>query len=101
MGPVDTGTLWAGFPIEDCTDPSGDPVVLYDQNHGSWILSSSRRADLTIRTLPFYNCVAVSQTSDPTGSYYRYAFSTQADEVDGGYYFPDYPKYGCGRIRTS
>ncbi len=26
MGPVDTGTLWAGFPIEDCTDPSGDPV---------------------------------------------------------------------------
>ena len=27
MGPVDTGSLWAGFPIEDCTDPSGDPVV--------------------------------------------------------------------------
>ena len=20
MGPVDTGSLWAGFPIEDCTD---------------------------------------------------------------------------------
>ena len=31
LGPVDTGTLWAGFPIEDCTDPSGDPIVLYDQ----------------------------------------------------------------------
>jgi hypothetical protein len=30
LGPVDTGSLWAGFPIEDCTDPSGDPVVLYD-----------------------------------------------------------------------
>jgi hypothetical protein len=27
LGPVDTGTLWAGFPIEDCTDPSGDPIV--------------------------------------------------------------------------
>ena len=21
LGPVDTGTLWSGFPIEDCTDP--------------------------------------------------------------------------------
>ena len=25
--PTDTGTLWAGFPVEDCTDPSGDPIV--------------------------------------------------------------------------
>src|SRR4030095_8153798 len=23
-GPIDTRSLWAGFPIEDCTDPSGD-----------------------------------------------------------------------------
>ena len=35
----------------------------------------------------FWNCVAISTTSDPTGSYYRYAFST-------GPNFPDYPKYG-------
>ena len=47
-----------------------------------------------IRSLPFYNCVAISQTGDPTGAYYRYAFITQADDVDGGYFFPDYPKYG-------
>ena len=38
--------------------------------------------------------MAVSQTGDPTGAYYRYAFITQADDVDGGYFFPDYPKYG-------
>lgn len=31
LGPVDTGTLWADFPIDECTEPSGDPVVLYDQ----------------------------------------------------------------------
>jgi hypothetical protein len=36
---------------------------------------------------PFYNCVAISTTGDPTGSYYRYAFTT-------GFNFPDYPKYG-------
>ena len=35
----------------------------------------------------YFNCVALSTTSDPTGRYYRYAFST-------GTKFPDYPKYG-------
>ena len=39
LGPVDTGTLWAGFPIEDCTDPSGDPIVVYDQLADRWILT--------------------------------------------------------------
>ena len=94
MGPVDTGTLWAGFPIEDCTDPSGDPVVLYDQTTDHWILSQFTTRGLDDPSLPFYNCVAVSQTGDPTGAYYRYAFITQADDVDGGFFFPDYPKYG-------
>jgi hypothetical protein len=36
---------------------------------------------------PFFNCVAVSQTGNPTGAYFRYAFTT-------GQNFPDYPKYG-------
>jgi hypothetical protein len=90
LGPVDTGSLWAGFPIEDCTDPSGDPVVLYDQTTDHWLLTQ-----FTTRGIgPFYNCVAVSQTGDPTGAYFRYAFITQADDVDGGFFFPDYPKYG-------
>jgi hypothetical protein len=89
LGPVDTGELWNGFPIEDCTDPSGDPIVLYDQLADRWILSQ-----FTTRGNPYYyNCVAISQTGDPTGAYYRYAFVTQEDR-DGLYYFPDYPKYG-------
>jgi hypothetical protein len=25
-GPADTGSLWQGFSVPDCTDPSGDPV---------------------------------------------------------------------------
>ena len=94
VGPVDTGSLWAGFPIEDCTDPSGDPVVLYDQTTDHWLLTQFTTRGLDDPSLPFYNCVAVSQTGDPTGAYYRYAFITQADDVDGGYFFPDYPKYG-------
>jgi hypothetical protein len=82
LGPVDTGTLWSGFAIPDCTDPSGDPVVMYDQFTDRWILTQ-----FTTRGPEYWNCVAVSTTSDPTGSYYRYAFST-------GPNFPDYPKYG-------
>ncbi len=95
VAPTDSGTLWAGFAIEDCTDPSGDPIVVYDQLVGRWILSqfTTRGFDPPF-TAPFYNCVAISKTGDPTGEYYRYAFITQPDDVDGGYFFPDYPKYG-------
>jgi hypothetical protein len=96
LGPVDTGTLWAGFSVPDCTDPSGDPIVVYDQLADRWLLSqfTTRGLDPETPTAPFYNCVAISTTGDPTGSYYRYAFITQPDEEDGGYFFPDYPKYG-------
>ncbi len=88
LGPIDTGTLWSGFPIEDCTDPSGDPVVLYDQLADRWILTqfTTRFSDHPENDV-FYNCIAISTTGDPTGSYYRYAFTT-------GHNFPDYPKYG-------
>ena len=94
LGPVDTGELWRDFAVEDCTDPSGDPIVLYDQLVNRWILTQFTTRGFDDPELPFYDCVAVSKTPDPTGPYYRYAFITQPDTVDGGYFFPDYPKYG-------
>ena len=90
LGPVETGTLWNNFPIDECTEPSGDPVVMYDQVADRWILTqfTTRGIDYPDEPLnQFYNCVAVSTSPDPTGSYYRYAFTT-------GFNFPDYPKYG-------
>jgi hypothetical protein len=100
LGPVDTGTLWDNFAVPDCTDPSGDPIVLYDQLTDRWIMSqfttSGLNADGSYNGLPFYNCVAISQTGDPTGAYYRYAFITdQAGSTST--FFPDYPKYGVWR----
>jgi len=97
LGPVDTGTLWDNFAVPDCTDPSGDPVVVYDQFIDRWILTqfttSGMNADGSFNGKPFYNCVAISQTGDPTGAYYRYAFITsQAGSTST--FFPDYPKYG-------
>ena len=90
LGPVDTGTLWSGFAVEDCTDPSGDPIVIYDQFADRWLLTQ-----FTTRGPAYYDCVAISQTGDPTGAYYRYAFITQPDpDLPGGTFFPDYPKYG-------
>ena len=93
-GPIDTGSLWTGFAIPDCTDPSGDPVVLYDQLEDRWFLSQFTTSGLNDPTKPFWNCVAISTTGDPAGTYYRYAFETTSDGI---FYFPDYPKYGLWR----
>jgi hypothetical protein len=49
--------------------------------------------DGTFNGLPFYNCVAISQTGDPTGAYFRYAFITAQPDTTSTF-FPDYPKYG-------
>src|SRR5215469_1915152 len=90
-GPTLTGDLWQNFAVPDCTDPSGDPIVLYDKHADRWLLSQLTTRGLSNPTLPFYNCVAISETEDPTGSYFRYAFVTTQG---GKFFFPDYPKYG-------
>lgn len=81
-GPAQIGTLFAGFPITDCAGFNGDPIVLHDQQADRWILTQ-----FTVQGPQYWNCVAISTSPDPTGTYYRYAFST-------GPNFPDYPKYG-------
>ncbi|MEO8460257.1 MAG: hypothetical protein ABI451_06995 [Dokdonella sp.] len=85
LGPSNINTLFSGFGGPCQTENSGDPVVLYDQFDDRWILSQFTSAGPT-----YYNCVAISQTPDPTGAYYRYAITT-------GTNFPDYPKYGIWR----
>lgn len=82
FGPANNNTLWSGFGGPCQTENAGDPVVLYDQVANRWLLSQFTSAGPT-----YFNCVAVSTSPDPTGSYFRYAFSTGAN-------FPDYPKYG-------
>jgi hypothetical protein len=82
FGPAANNTLWSGFGGDCQTDNAGDPVVLYDQLADRWILTQFTSSGPT-----YFECVAVSQTNDPTGSYFRYAIST-------GNNFPDYPKGG-------
>ena len=80
-GPVATNTLWSGFGGGCQTNNDGDGVVLYDPIADRWVISQ-----FSVSSTPYLQCVAVSQTGDPTGAYYRYSF-TYTD-------FPDYPKMG-------
>ena len=100
VGPVDTGTLWSDFPIPDCTDPSGDPVVLYDQTTDHWILTQFTTRGLDAQ-VPEYNCVAVSVTGDATGAYYRYAFPHSPTSWTAGTSSPTTRSTASGRTRTS
>jgi len=80
FGPAANNTLWSGFGGPCQTENAGDPVVLYDKLANRWFLSQFTSAGPN-----FFFCVAISQTADPTGAYFRYAIST-------GTNFPDYPK---------
>lgn len=68
-----------------------DPNVIYDEEADRFILGIDANGD--------HYCVAVSQTSDPTGSWYIYAVPTQLDNAGGTNpdVFFDYPHAGVGR----
>jgi len=82
-GPVAGNTLWSGFGGGCETNNDGDPIVQYDKAAGRWVFTQ-----FSVSTTPYLQCVAVSTTSDATGSYSRYSFSY------GNTQFPDYPKLG-------
>ena len=84
-GPTHINLLWSALPgpCKDFND--GDPVVLYDHLADRWVLTQFA---VNGGNGPFHECVAVSQTNDPTGSYYVYDFGL-SDTV-----FHDYPHLG-------
>src|SRR6266849_9620074 len=84
LGPALISGIWRGFggPCEN--GDGGDPIVLYDQLAGRWLVSQFQfNSTFTSNQ----QCVAISTSSDATGSYNRYEF-------DFGDQFPDYPKFG-------
>jgi hypothetical protein len=76
LGPVSIDTLWSGFGAP-CNAGSGDPVVLYDQLAGRWLVSQFAGGS-TITD----ECIAISTTSDATGSYNRYGFHLGSNFMD-------------------
>ena len=87
-GPAAGSTIWDGFggPCESQND--GDPIVLYDHLADRWLMSQFALPNnfFGILFAPFYQCIAISQTPDPTGAYYRYEY--QFSKLN------DYPKFG-------
>ena len=77
-------TIWSGFGGLSETTNGGEPIVLYDKAAGRWLVSQLAYAPHFTDNL---QCIAVSTTSDATGSYNRYAY-------DFGGNLPDYPKLG-------
>ena len=78
-GPAEINSLWMGFGGDCETYNDGDPVVKYDRLADRWVISQ-----FAVEGPPDYQCVAVSTTNDPTGSYRRYSFQFSM--------FNDYPK---------
>jgi len=82
-GPQPSSIFWSGFIGSWTGTNDGDTVVLYDQQADRWLVSQFA-VNTTDNTQ--WELIAISQTGDPTGSYYRYAF--QFNDM------PDYPKLG-------
>src|SRR5262245_29560697 len=79
-GPAGIATLWSGFGGVCQNSGDGDPVVLYDQIANRWIISQFAGV-----SVPTDECIAVSTTSDATGTWFRYGYHLGSN-------FFDYPK---------
>ena len=83
-GPANGSTLWSGLPRRSaCRDNNeGDPITIYDHIANRWLMSQFVLGSTS------YQCIAVSQTDDPTGSWYLYQY-----QWPNGY-MNDYPHFG-------
>jgi len=80
VGPLANNSVFTGLPNNS---NDGDAVVLYDDQADRWLFSQFSLPNYPAG--PFYQMIAISQTGDPTGSWYRYQYSfTNMD---------DYPKF--------
>jgi hypothetical protein len=82
LEPVAINTLWEGFGGKCELQNNGDPIVLYDAIADRWMISQ-----FAIDSTDNHECIAISQTGDPTGAYYLYDFPY-------GELMNDYPKFG-------
>jgi uncharacterized repeat protein (TIGR01451 family) len=90
--PTPLNEIWKSAPNAaqfNCTSQSrGDPVVQYDQLADRWLISQFNFPGVALIAPPFDECIAISQTPDPTGAYYLYDFNYSAT------IFNDYPHFG-------
>ena len=81
-GPKTLGSLWAGLGGGCARNNAGDPIVQYDRAADRWVVTQLG----SIRK-PYSECIAVSTSNDPRGTYHLYSYSF-------GTNLNDYPKFG-------
>ena len=80
-GPISGNAFWAPLVGSACaTNNDGDIIAQWDKIAHRWVMAQN------VFVPPYYTCVAISKTSDATGSYFLYEFPQPG--------FPDYPKWG-------
>lgn len=87
LGPIMVSTLWKNFGGSCENAPLGDPIVKFDQLTSRWVIAYLVGNG---SPYPFRECVAVSQTADAQGSFYRYEFDMS--EINNPKMLNDYPK---------
>jgi hypothetical protein len=85
LGPVPIESIFTGFGGPCSIYGEGDPIVVYDRLADRWVISQF--ATRLGAKEPQDECIAVSQTGDATGAWYRYDFHLT-------FRFADYPKFG-------
>jgi len=99
-GPAFNNTLWDS--AYNNLDGYGDPTVLYDEYADRWIVS--QRAHINKPDPSYYVLIAVSETGDPTGAWYRYTYEFDNQTwhpkfgvwPDGYYFTVDLSTQGTG-----
>jgi uncharacterized protein (TIGR03382 family) len=85
FGPVPTQTVFTALGGACAHGIGFDGIALYDPLADRWLIS--QLAFLDQSNGPYWECIAVSRTPDPTGQYALYAYSYDSA-------FNDYPKLG-------
>ncbi len=93
LGYINGNAIWTGLPANSVCrlNNSGDPILQYDRIADRWILSQFAFATKSISPFnpltPYSQCIAVSTSADPAGTYTLYDYSF-------GNFLPDYGKLG-------
>jgi hypothetical protein len=88
--PTSIRLLWTGLSGACSSNDGGDPIVQYDRFADRWMITQ-----LGNTAGPYSECIAISSSPDPLGSYYLYEW--------GGFgnYLNDYPKFGIWPTATN
>jgi hypothetical protein len=89
-GPVSLDALWSALGGGCATNNAGDPIVQYDVQADRWLVSQLGSAGRA----PYTECIAISQTRNPTDAYYLYSYNF-------GTNLNDYPKFGVWATKTN